>query len=69
MVGACIESFGAWVESVAGDAVVAVDIRNWLQVMGILVVICSVGSNLVGFGFKSSVWCSNGGLCCIFGLI
>ena len=28
---------------------------------GYLVVICSVGSDLVGFGFWISVWCYNGG--------
>lgn len=29
--------------------------------MGILAVICSVGSDLAGLGFRILVWCSNGG--------
>jgi len=46
---------------------VAVGIPNWLQVMGILAMMSSMGSDLAGFGFGISVWCSNGGL--RFGLV
>ena len=63
---------GAWAELVAGEVVVevavVVGIRSWLQVMGILAVICSMGSNLAGFGYEISIWCSMVGLGVWFGV-
>ena len=42
--------------------------EDWLQVMGILAVIYSVGLDLAGFGFGISAWCSNGGFGVCFGV-
>ena len=36
--------------------------------MGILAVICSVGLDLAGLGFRILVWCSNGGFGVWFGV-
>ena len=37
--------------------------------MGILAVICSVGLDLAGLGFRILVWCSNGGFGVWFGAL